>query len=563
MKVLKIESYNNKNKINFKQKQILTKPNLTSKIDMFCKSNEVKNIFMDKFISLRDKFGDVIYPILLKYNISSWDFYINSTDENLDIMTNNYDEYKNLWKNESLYKEFLEYKNKDLSEHEAKQLKEILKNFEDEITSGEVLKVLSDKENEIAQKYNSYVPKIDGKETTKAEINKILETETDPLIRQKAYKANIIGGDLIANDLKDFVIKRNEYAKTKGYSNFFEYKLKETYDVDINELQILLNDVYEKSKVLIKQELEKTQNDLSNTFGIKKEDLQSYHYGLLTENNPEKFVNEEFKTKEQIVEIAKKTYFNMGYDIDKLQDEGKLILDLFPRKGKNTHGFCFGIDPEKDARILANLTNNSLSLETLNHELGHCVYTLNNSKDLSFFDRDEYPAMTEAVAMMMQDLQKRENILADYVPQNILNDYKKTFVEGEIKFLTKALTLINFEKQMYENPEQDLAKLWKDMKVKYQMRSEKEELDNGWATIPHFLSHPAYYQNYFRATLIKAQMYNKLVSELGCLTENKKTAQYLKENLLKFGKSKEENELIENLTGKKLLVDDFIKSLNN
>ena len=561
MKVLKIESYNSKNKINFKQKQILTKPNLTSKIDMFCKSKEVKNSLMNKFIKLRDEFSEILLPAILKYNIASWDFYINSTNENLEIMTKSYDEYKNLWKNKSLYKEFLKLKNIDLPKHEEKQLKEILKNFEDEITSGDVLKILSDKENEIAQKYNSYVPKIDGKETTKAEINKILETETNPLIRQKAYEANIKGGDLIADDLKDFVIMRNEYAKTKGYSNFFEYELKETFDVDIKELDFLLNDVFEKSKFLIKQKLEKTKNDLSDAFDIKKEDLKSYHYGYLTENNPEKYVNKEFKTKEQIVEIAKKTYQSMGYDIENLQKKGKLTLDLFPRKGKNTHGFCFGIETEKDARILANLTNNAYSLETLNHELGHCVYTLNNSQELPFFDRDEYPAMTEAIAMLMQDLQKRENILADYISQNILNDYKKTFVDGEIKFLTKALTLINFEKQMYEKPEQDLKKLWHDMKVKYQMRSENEELDNGWATIPHFLSHPAYYQNYFRATLIKAQIYNKLVSELGNLTENKNTAQYLRDKLFKYGKSKEENELIENLTGKKLSVDDFINSL--
>ena len=561
MKILKIESCNKINNVNFKQKYILTKPNLTSKIDMFCKSSEVKNSLMNKFINQRDNFSEVFYPALLKYNISSWDFYINSTDENLDFMTKNYDNYKNLWKDENIYKEFLKLKNIDLPKHEKRQLKEILKNFEDEITSGDVLKILSDKENEIAQKYNSYIPKIDEKETTKVEINKILETETDPLIRQKAYEANIKGGDLIADDLKEFVIKRNEYAKTKGYSNFFEYELKETYNVDIKELENLLNNVYEKSKVLIKQELEKTQDDLSKTFGLKKEDLQSYHYGLLTENNPEKYVNEEFLSKEQIVEIAKKTYQGMGYDIENLQNEGKLTLDLFPRKGKNTHGFCFGIEAGKDARILANLTNNAYSLETLNHELGHCVYTLYNSDNLPLMDRDDYPAMTEAVAMMMQDLQVRENILDNYISSKVLEDYKKTFVEKEIKFLTKALTLINFEKQMYENPEQDLAELWKEMKIKYQMRSEKEKADNGWATIPHFLSHPAYYQNYFRATIIKAQMYNYLLSKLGNLTENKKTASVLQNELFRFGKSLEENELIENMTGKILSVEDFINSL--
>ena len=123
------------------------------------------------------------------------------------------------------------------------------------------------------------------------------------------------------------------------------------------------------------------------------------------------------------------------------------------------------------------------------------------------------------------------------------------------------MLIINFEKEMYKNPEQDLKKLWHDMKVKYQMRSEKEDLDNGWATIPHFLSHPAYYQNYFRATIIKAQMYNYLVSKLGNLTENKLTAKVLNEELFKYGMSLDENELIKIFTGKKLSVEDFLKSI--
>ena len=561
MKIEKINSYNF-NKITFKSnKNILTKNNKVLKPDIFCKSPEVREGLMNKFIKLRDEFSDLLYPLMKKYNISSWDFYINSTDENLQIMTNNYDDYRKLWNDEILYKEFLKLKDVDLENHEKKQLKEILKNFEEEFKYGEDLKVLDDIENEIAQKYNSYIPKINGKETSKTEINKILEIEENPEIRKKAYEANIQGGDLIAEDLKNFVIKRNEYAKKRGFSNYFEYKLKETYDVDLKELENLLNNVYEKSKNLIKKELEKNQEDLSKKFGIKKEDLKSYHYGLLTEDNPEKKVNDYIKTKEQIIEIAKKTYQNMGYDIENLEKEGKLTLDLFPRKGKNTHGFCFGIDTGSDARILANLTNNSSSLETLNHELGHCIYTLGNSKDLPYFDRDEYPAMTEAIAMMMQDLQKRENVLSDIIPEEILEDYKKTYVKDEIKFITKALTLINFEKQMYENPEQDLAKLWHEMKVKYQNRSENEDIDNGWATIPHFLSHPAYYQNYFRATIIKAQIYNYLVSKLGNLTENKNTAETLKNELFKFGISLEENELVEKLTGKNLSVDDFLKSI--
>ena len=39
-----------------------------------------------------------------------------------------------------------------------------------------------------------------------------------------------------------------------------------------------------------------------------------------------------------------------------------------------------------------NQDQEKIKLIALTHDLGHCVYTLNNSKDLPFFDRDEYPA---------------------------------------------------------------------------------------------------------------------------------------------------------------------------
>ena len=565
MRIQEINFYNTKqnNKITFQSKTFLTKPNLQPKIDLFCKSPEVKEGLMNKFINLREELSKDLYPKFLKYSISQWDFYINSTDENLEKMNKDFDEYNNIWQNKDLYNKFLKLKNIKLDKHEKKQLKEILKSFEEELLTGEDLKILNKKENEISQKYNSYIPKIDNKEVSKAEITKILETEKNPELRKKAYEANITGGDLIAEDLKELVILRNEFAVKKGYPNYFEYMLKEGFDVDSKELEILLNDVYNKSKNLIKTEIEKEKEEISKVFGIKKEDLKAYHYGLLTENNPEKKANDYIKNKEQILEIAKKTYQCMGYDIENLEKEGKLILDLYPRKNKNTHAFSFDIDAGNDARILANITKNVYSLKVLLHELGHSIYTIDISRDLPYIDRTTYPALNEAVAILMEDLQKKENILSDLLPENILEEYKNNFKNDEFKFLTKALTLINFEKEMYKNPNQDLAKLWHDMKIKYQNINESEEKDNGWATIPHFLGFPAYYQNYFRAHIMKAQIYNYLTEKLGNITENPKTAKILKEELLKYGKNLEENELIENMTGKKLSVEDYIKSITN
>ena len=562
MKVLRINNITSNKVYNRNLSNcFLTKNNAKNKIDRFCKSKEVKENLRDNFLKLRDDFCEKLYPALVNENIKCWNFYINSNDENLKALNEASDKMTYLYKDINLYEKLKKIKENEnqLTKNEKKQLENLIKVFREVLETGTDLKELRNIENEISKKYNNYKPQIKGKQTSKPEITKILETEKNTEIREKAYLANIKGADLIAEDLRKFVIKRNEYAKKQGYSDYFEYKLKEEFDVDSEELYKLLDDVYIKTKDEIKKVLEKEKNELKEFFGTEK--LESYHYGLLMDKIPDRKVNSYIKNKEQIFDISKKTYENMGYDIDRYLEEEKLKLDLYPRENKNTHGFSFDIDAGKDARILANLTNNMESLRVLNHEMGHSVYTLDISRDLPYLNQTTYPAVTEAVAMMMEDLQKRENILKDTVPADLLEEYKQTFKETELKFLTKALIQINFEKEMYKNPNQDLKKLWHDMKVKYKLRDESEKLDNEWATIPHYLSYPAYYQNYFRAAIMKAQMYNYLKSQLGNITENSKTAEFLKEKLFKFGTSLEENELIKNMTGKKLSVNDFINSV--
>ena len=102
------------------------------------------------------------------------------------------------------------------------------------------------------------------------------------------------------------------------------------------------------------------------------------------------------------------------------------------------------------------------------------------------------------------------------------------------------------------------------MKITQKVKNvnKNSEINNEWATIPHFLSHPAYYQNYFRASLIKAQLYDALTDKFGNLTENKETAKYLNENLFKHGGSKEDNEILTEITGKELSADAFCERIN-
>ncbi len=528
-----------------------------------CGRINLEKIIMDKnkekYIAIRDGFCEKLEPKYLDAAIKDWNFYTNSTKENMEKSSKANDEIQELYRNEQIYNELAILQKQDLGDkHLNNQIKHFYKDFDEELNAGETKKALRDKENEIAAKYNSYVPKIDGKEVSKAEISKIMQMEKDPQIRQKAYDAKVKGGDLIANDLVEFVKMRNEFAKSQGYDNFFDYQLKETYDVEPKELNKLLDDVFEKAKESNKQIQTEEKKDLAKAFNIQPNKLEAYHYGLLSDEDPTREVNKSLKNKEQVVDISKQAYKNMGYDIDNMP----ITLDLFPRKNKNTHGFCFDIDAGKDARILANLTNDAGSIDTLCHELGHCVYHLGINPNLPFLEKTaSSPAMTEAVAMMMGDLMKTENILEGIVDDKTLNKFKDTHKKDESKFINHSMLIINFEREMYKNPDQNLGKLWHDLKCQYKGRNQSEKIDNEWATIPHYLSHPAYYQNYFRADLMKAQIYEHLTNKLGLLTENPNTAEYLNKNIFECGKSIEENDLIEQLTGKKLSSDALCKSL--
>lgn len=514
----------------------------------------------EKFLELREKISPEMKELNKTVAAAEWDFYTNSTQENLDKANSAQDKLNDFYDNKDIYAEIKKINdNGGVNEkHLQKQLRNLTVSFGDGIEYKEELKAMREKENEISQKLNSYQMTMDGEKVSKAQIQKIMETETDPNVRKKAADAKIASGDLIADDLVELVKMRNDFAKKKGFDNYFDYKISQDYDIQPKQLDKLLTDVAENTKAANSKVMSDRKRELAKAFGINEEDLRSYHFGLLIGDDPEKAVNDKIKSKEQVVEISKKAYEGMGYKVDELP----IILDLFPRENKNTHGFSFPIEPGKDARILANLTNNVSSVDTLMHELGHSVFTVKTDSSLPYITQDTTSTMTEAVAMMMGDMIRTEGLAKNLVSDEVNKKFEKSLGNEEATFVGSAMTIIEFERNMYKNPDQDLKKLWRDLSVKYKGRSEQDEPTNEWATVPHFLSHPGYYQNYFRASLIKAQLYGALTEKFGKLTENKQTAEYLNENLFKYGGSKEDDEILTDITGKELTAEAFCDRIN-
>ena len=77
----------------------------------------------------------------------------------------------------------------------------------------------------------------------------------------------------------------------------------------------------------------------------------------------------------------------------------------------------------------------------------------------------------------------------------------------QLIFARWVLVMLNFEKALYENPEQDLNTLWWDMVERYQLLRRPEGRDMGdWASKPHFTIAPVYYHNYSLGELYAAMI---------------------------------------------------------
>jgi len=128
--------------------------------------------------------------------------------------------------------------------------------------------------------------------------------------------------------------------------------------------------------------------------------------------------------------------------------------------------------------------------------------------------------------------------------------------------------MYRFEKSMYDNPDQDLNKLWWDLVEKYQLLKRpagRNEPD--WATKIHIATYPCYYHNYLLGELLASQLYYYIVGNViksddykfQSFVGKKEVGSYLKERVFMPGSRWYWNDMIEKATGEKLTAKYYAK----
>lgn len=391
---------------------------------------------------------------------------------------------------------------------------------------------------------------INDEKCDKAKYLSKLRSEKNIEERKKVYNAvKTKFGKEHLEEFKELVNLRNEVAKEKGYKNYFDYALIETYGTTPEELNKILETLENTTNEPFERTAAKKYKAIADSFGVKIEELQPWHYDYIPENNI--FHSLENHLKEHSVKgIVMNMYKNMGWNID--IDNPKCPIKLIEQRIDDmAPARCQIKKPNKDVRITYSQSNDLKSLQSLSHELGHAVYGIGFDKELSKGEmQPSSKAMTEAIALLFQSLPGRENIFKGIpsFPPSFAEQLKQNTDEKYIFELRNQLLSINFEKEIYNNPNQDLGALWYKLENSLLKTNKPKIYDNAWGSVPHYITHAGYYQNYLRGEVIANQIYEEAVKQNGLLTQSKKTAKFFIDNIFQHGKNWTDNKIITSLT---------------
>ena len=432
----------------------------------------------------------------------------------------------------------------------------------DEKKLEDIVKLSTDIEN----RYSTFRAEVNGKKLTDNQIEETLRNSKDSKTLKETWMASKKIGPSVADDILKLVKMRNETARELGYSNYHEMSLK-LAEQDSKNIDAIFDDLYERTKDVFAQIKNEMDAFLAKRYQISQTELMPWHYqNRFFQEAPKIYkvdLDDYYKNKD-IVQLTRNYYDGIGLNIDELISKS----DLFEKEGKYQHAYCTDIDRNGDVRVVCNVKPNYYWMNTMLHEFGHAVYSKYISKNLPWTLREEaHTFTTEAIAMLFGRFASNPQWLEDVVG---ISEAEKEKIAAasfnslrleQLVFSRWAQVVYRFEKSMYENPDQDLNKLWWDLVEKYQLLKRPENRNEpDWASKIHIALYPAYYHNYMLGELLASQLsyyINKnLLNSNDPMSQsfNNKTevGNYLMNKIFSVGDEFYWNEMIEKATGEKL-----------
>ncbi len=373
---------------------------------------------------------------------------------------------------------------------------------------------------EVEETYSTHRGAIDGEPIDANGIYEILLTSTDPELRRKAWEASKQVGPLVAEQLVELAKLRNQAAVQAGYPDFYQMKLM-LNEQDPATVQALFADMAERSQAPFEQLKAELDAVLAERHGVAPEALMPWHYADPFFQEAPRISDRDldaFYRGRSIEQISTAYFEGIGLEVAPILERS----DLYAREGKQPSAYCTDIDREGDVRVFCNLEDDDYWMSTMLHELGHAVYDEYIDQQLPWTLRTaSHSFCTEAVALLFGRLSKDPAWIVSATglsPEEVepaADDLRRTQRLLQVIFARWSLVMVDFERGLYADPDQDLNTLWWDLVEQHQLLTrppDREAAD--WATKIHIVTAPAYYHNYLMGEMMASQMLAAMAKDL-------------------------------------------------
>ncbi len=405
----------------------------------------------------------------------------------------------------------------------ARQIEVIYLGYLEKQVDPLLLREMVSKSNAIEKAFNVYRAEVDGKKLTENDVRKVLKESKNSDERRKTWEGSKGVGAVVEKDLIALAKLRNQAASQLGFANYHQLML-HLNEQEQPQIMQLFDELDELTREPFRRAKAEFDERLAANCGVNVDDLRPWHYhDPFFQESPAVFGTDLDAIYKQadILQLCREFYIGIELPIDDVLARS----DLFEKPGKSPHAFCTDIDREGDVRVLANIVPSERWMDTMLHELGHSVYSSKNiPQSVPHVLRGaSHILTTEGIAMMMGRLgkngvwQEQMGIAPrDPAERKRLSDAGAKVLRNQLLIFSRwCQVMLRFEKGLYDNPDQDLNKLWWDLVEKYQLLHRPDGRNApDYASKIHIVGAPVYYHNYMMGELFASQVHHTIAREV-------------------------------------------------